>query len=94
MLQPLIEDDVMVGFELPSLTSLRCDMMKKVGELDREKEFVPSRDLNDETKNSSEQESTAEATKGTEAPSNKKTQTKSSSESGADSKHIRDSLNL
>ena len=40
-LQPMIvEDDMMVGFEQPSLSSLRCDMMKKTGELDREKVFL------------------------------------------------------
>jgi len=34
-LQPkVIEDDLMVGFEPPSLTSLRCDMMEKAGELE------------------------------------------------------------
>jgi hypothetical protein len=33
-LQPMVEDDAMVGFEPPKLTSLRCDMMKKSGELD------------------------------------------------------------
>ncbi|KAL3924471.1 MAG: hypothetical protein SGILL_001027 [Bacillariaceae sp.] len=34
-LQPMmLDDDSMVGFEPPALTSLRCDMMKKVGELD------------------------------------------------------------
>mmetsp|Transcript_32639 Transcript_32639/g.54685 ORF Transcript_32639/g.54685 Transcript_32639/m.54685 type:complete len:112 (-) Transcript_32639:37-372(-) len=34
-LQPmLMDDDSLVGFEPPTLTSLRCDMLKKVGELD------------------------------------------------------------
>jgi hypothetical protein len=34
-LQPmLVDDDTMVGFAPPSLTSLRCDMLQKVGELD------------------------------------------------------------
>jgi hypothetical protein len=45
-LQPmLVEDDMMVGFEPPSMTSLRCDMMVKLGEL--ENESRPSRDWND-----------------------------------------------
>lgn len=44
-LQPMIvEDDMMVGFEPPSLTSLRCDMMAKTGELDNVSK--PSRDWN------------------------------------------------
>ena len=87
MLQPLIEDDVMVGFELPSLTSLRCDMMKKIGELDREKEFVPSRDLNEENK-MSEQERKKETKTDTDAQRMRR------SEGDADSKPIRDSLSL
>ena len=87
MLQPLIEDDVMVGFELPSLTSLRCDMMKKIGELDREKEFVPSRDLNEENK-MSEQERKKETKADTDAQRMRR------SEGDADSKPIRDSLSL
>jgi hypothetical protein len=46
-MQPmLVEDDLMVGFEPPSLSSLRCDMMKKVGELENLPR--PSRDWNKE----------------------------------------------
>jgi hypothetical protein len=42
-LQPMIvEDEMMIGFEPPTLTSLRCDMMMKVGEL--ENVLIPSRD--------------------------------------------------
>mmetsp|Transcript_16387 Transcript_16387/g.46888 ORF Transcript_16387/g.46888 Transcript_16387/m.46888 type:complete len:420 (+) Transcript_16387:145-1404(+) len=42
-LQPMVvDDDMMVGFEPPSLSSLRCDMMKKIGEL--ENVPIPSRD--------------------------------------------------
>ena len=42
-LQPIVvDDDMMVGFEPPTLSSLRCDMMKKVGEL--ENVARPSRD--------------------------------------------------
>lgn len=34
-LQPMtLDDEMMIGFEPPSLTSLRCDMFSKVGELD------------------------------------------------------------
>jgi hypothetical protein len=45
-LQPMVvEDETMVGFEPPSLTSLRCDMMVKIGEL--ENESRPSRDWDD-----------------------------------------------
>jgi hypothetical protein len=41
-----MEDDTMVGFEPPSLSSLRCDMMIKVGELENVPR--PSRDWNKE----------------------------------------------
>lgn len=85
----------MVGFELPSLTSLRCDMMKKTGELDREKEFVPSRDLNKaDAEASSEPESEIEANSSTESSPVEKTQHKRKLESDADSKSVRDSLSL
>uniref|UniRef100_A0A7R9WYV5 DUF3598 domain-containing protein n=1 Tax=Craspedostauros australis TaxID=1486917 RepID=A0A7R9WYV5_9STRA len=44
-LQPLmLDDDQMVGFEPPSLSSYRCDVMKKMGEL--ENISRPSQDLN------------------------------------------------
>jgi len=44
-LQPMtIEDDMMVGFEPPSLTSLRCDMFEKAGELENAPR--PSQDWN------------------------------------------------
>jgi hypothetical protein len=40
-LQPmLVEDDMMVGFEPPSLASLRCDVLKKVGDLEGEPMFA------------------------------------------------------
>ena len=46
-LQPMIvDDDMMVGFEPPSFVSLRCDMMKNMGEL--ENVSRPSRDWNTE----------------------------------------------
>jgi hypothetical protein len=42
-LQPMVvDDDRMVGFEPPTLASLRCDMMKKIGELENVPK--PSRD--------------------------------------------------
>ncbi|VEU39844.1 unnamed protein product [Pseudo-nitzschia multistriata] len=44
-LQPMVmEDDTMVGFEPPALSSLRCDMLEKTGEL--ENASRPSRDWN------------------------------------------------
>ncbi len=48
-LQPMVvEDDMMIGFEPPSLTSLRCDMLEKAGELENAPR--PSQDWNtDET---------------------------------------------
>lgn len=46
-LQPMVmDDDMMIGFEPPSLTSLRCDMMKNIGEL--ENISRPSRDWKDD----------------------------------------------
>mmetsp|Transcript_37536 Transcript_37536/g.91059 ORF Transcript_37536/g.91059 Transcript_37536/m.91059 type:complete len:201 (-) Transcript_37536:5453-6055(-) len=96
VLQPLIEDDAMVGFELPSLTSLRCDMMKKTGELDREKEFVPSRDLNkDDGTNSGEQETKIATKTSSETPTTKQSQSNPKPpENDSTSKPIRDSLSL
>jgi len=44
-LQPMmVEDDMMIGFEPPKLTSLRCDMLEKAGEL--EDAPRPSREWN------------------------------------------------
>ncbi|CAJ1940438.1 unnamed protein product [Cylindrotheca closterium] len=96
VLQPLIEDDVMTGFELPSLTSLRCDMMKKTGELDREKEFIPSRDLNkDDDTNNKVQEPQIDTKNSSEASRIKKTQSSNPQpESDSSSNPIRDSLSL
>jgi len=46
-LQPMaMEDEMMVGFEPPSLTSLRCDMLEKAGELENAPR--PSQDWNTE----------------------------------------------
>jgi hypothetical protein len=40
-LQPMVmEDDQLVGFYPPTLASLRCDMLKKMGELDQVPSFV------------------------------------------------------
>ena len=40
-LQPmLLEDDELVGFHPPSLTSLRCDVLKKMGELENVSSFA------------------------------------------------------
>ena len=48
-LQPMVvEDDMMVGFQPPSLTSMRCDMLKKAGELENAPR--PSKDWNSEDK--------------------------------------------
>ena len=44
-LQPMVmEDDSMAGFYPPSLTSLRCDVLKKMGELDKIPGFMPGSD--------------------------------------------------
>jgi hypothetical protein len=91
----LVEDDMMVGFEPPTLVSLRCDMMKKTGELDREKEFVPSRDLNkaESTSSDSTEAPPAEAEKEKSTKSSQPVAKKASS-SEAGSQPIRDSLSL
>jgi len=48
-LQPMVvEDEMMVGFEPPSLTSMRCDMLRKTGELENAPR--PSKDWNSEDK--------------------------------------------
>jgi hypothetical protein len=53
-LQPMfLNDDEIVGFEPPSLTSLRCDMLKKVGELDSaDRPFRGGDRMQDEKKSS------------------------------------------
>ena len=57
-LQPIVvDDDMMVGFEPPTLSSLRCDMMKKVGEL--ENVARPSRDWGVEPEPESSTKNTA-----------------------------------
>lgn len=92
-LQPMIvEDDMMVGFEQPSLSSLRCDMMKKTGELDREKVFVPSRDLNRD-KNDESEKISEEASK-KEEKIKAKPEITSKEETSGDEPAMRDSLSL
>lgn len=101
-LQPMVvEDDMMVGFEPPSLVSLRCDMLKKTGEL--ENVFKPSRDLNniEEEQVDTEQQSSkkenqddsqdeSSASKTAVEPNNKT----NNLDEGDSSKPIRDSLSL
>ena len=61
-LQPMVvEDDMMIGFEPPSLTSLRCDMLEKAGELENAPR--PSKDWNtDETESGYEPKAESKAT--------------------------------
>ena len=93
-LQPMLtDDDMMVGFEPPTLTSLRCDILEKMGEL--ENVSVPSRDwdanLNapdeDVATSSSSSEKTKEAdvsmSASTEAPSKGSDEQKQSTESSS-----------
>ena len=76
-LQPMTtDDDQLVGFEPPSLASLRCDMMKKMGELENVPR--PSRDWNDENRKKVE---------GDKNPANV-TRTESSSISDAESSKL------
>jgi Domain of unknown function (DUF3598) len=66
----LLDDDTMVGFEPPSLASLRCDMMKKLGEL--ENVMRPSRDWKiEEDDDKTEVATTRTATKIEATPSEK-----------------------
>jgi len=40
-LQPIVlEDDMLAGFEPPSLVSLRCDVLRKIGDLEGEPQFA------------------------------------------------------
>jgi len=103
-LQPMIvEDDMMVGFEPPALTSLRCDMMKKVGEL--ENASKPSRDWKDVEDNtekageasapsssSEESESSSSAATISKDETSPKAKSNEPPESGLDA--IRDALSL
>lgn len=53
-LQPMVvEDDMMIGFEPPSLTSLRCDMLEKTGELENAPR--PSQDWNTDDSDSDDE---------------------------------------
>jgi hypothetical protein len=40
VLQPVLQDEQIVGFEPPALTSLRCDILQKVGDLEGEPMFL------------------------------------------------------
>lgn len=64
-LQPMaIEDDMMVGFEPPLLTSMRCDMLEKAGELENAPR--PSQDWNTEDEESDDtQPQNTEVSEGT-----------------------------
>ena len=100
-LQPMIvEEDMMIGFEPPALSSLRCDMMKKVGEL--EDALRPSRDwgkgdqqISRESEkissSKSEDKSIKEETRGA---SNKRNSNAKEKDQTNDQKPIRDSLSL
>ena len=100
-LQPMIvEEDMMIGFEPPALSSLRCDMMKKVGEL--EDALRPSRDWGKEDQqisresekiiiSKSEDKSIKEETRGA---SNERNSNAKEIDQTNDQKPIRDSLSL
>ena len=103
-LQPMMveEDDTMVGFKPPSLTSLRCDMMVKMGEL--ENASRPSRDWDEnlrkmglDTSPGSVEKETPKGSKTEDSPLKPEVAHKSSSEgdepeSGLEA--IRDALSL
>jgi len=91
-LQPMVvDDDMMVGFEPPSLTSLRCDMMKKIGELENVPR--PSRDWKIEEDEEDGDISDSESGK---APSVTMSSTKESEPTGKESEKgsARDILSL
>lgn len=86
----VVEDDMMVGFEPPTLTSLRCDMMKKMGDL--EDIPIPSRDFKKaeiEASSSTTEVKSPDKTKVTKAATSSKPD---EPESGLDA--IRDALSL
>jgi len=59
-LQPMfLDDESMIGFEPPSLTSLRCDMLEKVGELENVPR--PSKDWNPEEEPAASEESSGDS---------------------------------
>jgi hypothetical protein len=94
-LVPMVtDDDMLVGFEPPSLVSLRCDTMKKVGELENLPR--PSRDWKENIESEdpeSEPQSEPEPTKALEAV-RKGTKNSTETENSSDSNPIRDSLSL
>lgn len=66
-LQPMeMEDDTMVGFQPPSLTSLRCDMLSRVGELENAPR--PSKEWNTNDEVESEEIKSEETSTGTTPP--------------------------
>jgi hypothetical protein len=66
-LQPMaIEDDTMVGFQPPSLTSLRCDMLSRVGELENVPR--PSKEWNTDDEIESEEIKSEETSTGATPP--------------------------
>ena len=86
-LQPLmLDDDSMIGFEPPSLSSMRCDMMKKTGELDNaERPFRGATEGGDEAASTNEASPVSTTVKnGSVAPAAKK----------AEPTDARDSLSL
>ena len=107
-LVPMVtDDDMMVGFEPPSLISLRCDTMKKVGEL--ENASRPSRDWIKEGMENIEKKTEAnknpkvsperQPKEETKPMEEKKQETKAAinskdSDSSSDSGPIRDQLSL
>jgi hypothetical protein len=87
-LQPMmLDDDSMVGFEPPSLTSLRCDMLKKIGELD-----IADRPFRGAS--TDDNETPAEDTVPSEGTENKKASKSSTSRETESSEGLRDSLSL
>lgn len=71
-LQPMfLEDDELVGFEPPSLVSLRCDSLRKIGDLEGQPMFVRDSSMNEEPALSSSTEATASPAAKVEAAVNK-----------------------
>ena len=101
-LEPLVEDDMMIGFAPPSLVSLRCDMFKKTGELENvprpSRDWAPDKDEEDK-KEPVTSEKTETTTPPEESPSSEKVEPKKPSpvaekKDEAGDKPIRDSLSL
>jgi hypothetical protein len=87
----LLDDESLVGFEPPSLVSLRCDVLQKIGDLEGEPQFVKG------LAESSERVNTEVSSSGDSPSPSAQAVAKSQANDGSDdsgSRSIRDALHL